>query len=184
MRGRNAAIALVTVAALVTAWTLWSPSRRTSASAPPRGAASGRSAEPAEAAATIFDVHDERLQRSPARTPEPPSSRNPFRFRAAEASPPSAAFPRGARPPALVVPAGPPAPAELREPFSLSGIAERTTEEGSTRIAVLSAPRALFHVPQGGVVLGRYRVTAITATSVTMVDLETGRTFDLVLKTR
>ena len=181
MRGRNAAIALVTVAALVTAWTVWSPSRRTAASAPTRGVPSGRSAEPA---ATIFDVHDERLQRSPARTPEPPSSRNPFRFRASEASPPSAAVPRGARPPVLVVPAGPPAPAELREPFSLSGIAERTTEEGSTRIAVLSAPRALFHVPQGGVVLGRYRVTAITATSVTMVDLETGRTFDLVLKTR
>jgi hypothetical protein len=39
-------------------------------------------------------------------------------------------------------------------------------------------------VEEGGVVLGRYRVTAIGGSSARVEDLESGRTFELVLKSR
>ena len=180
MRGRTGLIVLAGGAAVVMAWAAWSPVRQTAPPGASRGATSRAAADAAGDEALA--IRADRLEHAGEQAPSPRTTRNPFQFAAPKAKAPPA--PRAERPPALIVPPGSSATSEPAAPFSLSGIAQRTTEQGPLRIAVLATPRALYHVEQGGVVLGRYRVTAITASSARVLDLETGRTFDLVLKAR
>jgi hypothetical protein len=185
MRGRTLALALIAGSVLAMSWAVWSPLRRAPAASPAPAARSGAKAATAARAVDSLDVHAGRLRRRAEEAPAPMASRDPFRFRAPEVPPLHGPGSGTTRLPALVVgPADARATAEAGTPFALSGIAEEAGPEGPVRTAILSAPRALYHVEVGGVVLGRYRVIEISATRVTVLDLESGRTSELVLKAR
>jgi len=97
--------------------------------------------------------------------------RNPFTFAAREpvATP---ARPRTLAPPAA---AGPPLP----EPeLVLLGVAE----QGSTRTAMIGSGDELLMAAEGQTLAGRYRVAKVGADAIELVDLGTGATRRLFLK--
>lgn len=108
----------------------------------------------------------ERLAVAPA--PRAPI-RNPFTFAARE--------PVAVRPQALALPvaADPPFP----EPeLVLLGVAE----QGSTRTAMMGSGDELLMATEGQTLVGRYRVARVSADAVELVDLVTGATRRLFLK--
>jgi Tfp pilus assembly protein PilP len=66
------------------------------------------------------------------------------------------------------VPAGPPPPPPI--PLKFIGIVQKQGE--STRIAVLSDGRGVYHGREGDVIEGRYRIVRIGNDSVEMVYLD------------
>jgi hypothetical protein len=89
-------------------------------------------------------------------------ARNPFRFEHARPAELSLAEPEPAAPPLGDM------PRTQAPPVTLAGIAEDITESGVVRTAILSAPGDVLLVKEGDTVAGQYKVTAITATAVSL----------------
>jgi hypothetical protein len=113
-----------------------------------------------------------RLRQRLAVAPAPRAPiRNPFTFAAREP------VPVAARPQALAMPvaADPPLP-ELE--LVLLGVAE----EGSARTAMIGSGDELLMATEGQTLAGRYRVAKVSADAIELVDLVTGATRRLFLK--
>lgn len=134
-----------------------------------------------QAAPSLFDVDQaaERLREHQRESPAPrTNSRNPFQF----APPPVRA--------ASVIPAPPPAdaiapmaPSTPPPPlFSLSGVADKATPQGTVRTAVISGLGKLFFAKVGDNVTPRYTVVKIGADAVELQDVTTGETLRLALQ--
>jgi hypothetical protein len=114
-----------------------------------------------------------RLHTRLAAAPAPGAAiRNPFSF-------------AGRQPTEPVVARRPPAPAptvvETPEPdLVLVGLAE----DGSTRTAMLGSGDELLMATEGQTIVGRYRVEKVGADAVELVDLTTGATRRLFLKSQ
>jgi hypothetical protein len=133
-----------------------------------------------QAAPTLFDVDEAstRLRKIQRESPAPlEGGRNPFTF---ESRPAPAAIP--APPPVDAI--APPAPSAPPRPlFTLSGVADKTGEDGKTvRTAVISGLGQLFFAKVGDQVTARYTVTAIGADAVELRDVTTGETVRLALQ--
>lgn len=120
----------------------------------------------------------ERLRKRLEEAPVPQSAgRNPFQF-APVAQPAPARVPSGPLAadgaPVLMVP---PAP-----PLSLVGVAENQTPEGLVRTALISGSGQFFMVKVDEPVTSRFRVTAIGADAVELLDLTDNSTLRLALK--
>jgi hypothetical protein len=156
----------------------------------PAGAQPGRApvagparAGPDTAAALAFDVEREagRLRLRVADAPAPRrSGRNPFRFaeRAVE-TPAPLGRPVSVAPAPDAEPAVLPTPAA---PLKLIGIAERATEEGTVRSAVLAGPGDVFIVGVEDQVLSRFTVVAIAAEAIELTDALTGQALRLAMR--
>jgi hypothetical protein len=132
-------------------------------------------------APTLFDVDEAstRLRKIQRESPAPlEGGRNPFTFESRPA--PAAAIP--AAPPSDAI--APPAPSAPPRPlFTLSGIADKTGEDGKTvRTAVISGLGQLFFAKTGDNVTARYTVTTIGADAVELRDVTTGETVRLALQ--
>jgi hypothetical protein len=118
------------------------------------------------------DVHLEALQQP---RPKPGDvDRNLFRFKSRPAPPP-ATGPVTARPPAEPpappVPIGPPPPPSTPPiPFKFIGVLEVPGQ--STRVAILSDPRGVYHGREGDIIEGRYRILKIGVESVEMAEVD------------
>jgi len=111
-----------------------------------------------------------RLRQRLAVAPAPRAPiRNPFTFAARE---PVAVT---ARPQALAMPVAPPLP-ELE--LVLLGVAE----EGSARTAMIGSGDELLMATEGQTLAGRYRVAKVSADAIELVDLVTGATRRLFLR--
>jgi hypothetical protein len=131
---------------------------------------------------SLFDVDEAsaRIRRVQETSPGPlESGRNPFEFARPPARPASAV---PAVPPADVI--GPPPPSSPPPPlFTLSGIADRTGEDGKTvRTAIISGLDRLYFVKAGDTITTRYSVTAIGADAVELRDATTGETIRIALQ--
>ena len=102
-------------------------------------------------------------------------SRNPFEF---ASRPPTPAKDFGV--PAVAVPESVPTITPVA--MSLAGIAESQAPNGLDRTAVISAMGRLFLVKPGDQVMSRFRVVAIHADAVELVDLEADTTLRLRLQ--
>jgi hypothetical protein len=122
--------------------------------------------------ATIEPLHDWRRLAGP-----PAHARNLFVFRSPASSPAAVEKPIENAATTAVVPAVPPAPA-----MKLEGVAEDFGAAGTTRTAIISAAGQLFLVTDGEAVMSRYRVAAVSSTSVDLTDLLTGASLKLILK--
>jgi hypothetical protein len=114
-----------------------------------------------------------RLRQRLAVAPAPRATiRNPFEFLALP-PPPAASSkrPAGSAPPVADVPPEP--------NLVLIGLAE----DGSTRTAMIESGDELVMAIEGQTVVGRYRVVKVGADAVELVDLVTGTTRRLFLKT-
>jgi len=123
--------------------------------------------------ATEIEKLRERLR--PSTTPRAPA-RNLFAFRAGAA----AAAPAGDQPAAIVEAPPPPRPAEPA--LKLSGIGEDVDNGATVRMAFISGEGQLFIVKAGDAVTPRYRVNAIGADAVELLDLTTNTTRRLALR--
>lgn len=127
----------------------------------------------ADLANEIARLH-ERLR--PAATPRTPA-RNLFAFRAAPA-PAAPSTPVEAPRAALVeTPIAPALP-----PLKLAGIGEDPGPDGPVRIAFVSSDTQLFIVKVGELLTPRYRVAAISADVVELVDLQDNGTRRLTMR--
>jgi hypothetical protein len=126
----------------------------------------------AELSAEIDRLH-ERLR--PSATPRQPG-RNLFEF---SAPPPRALAPAAGAKAALTESIAAPA----RPSLKLSGLAEDPAPDGAVvRTAIISADGQLFLAKEGDLVTPRYRIAAISAGVVELVDLLDHSTLRLVLK--
>ena len=136
-----------------------------------------QSAEAVQLDAVASDVQSQasRLrQRLAAAPPLQAPVRNPFAFAQREPVPaPAAPKPQPvAAPPAFIQ-------SLIAEPqLSLLGIAE----EGSLRTAMIESGDELLMVTEGQTVVGRYRVGTVSPDAVDLIDLGTGATRRLSLK--
>lgn len=170
------AAAYIGGATLLVAWLASAAGVQRSAPVPPAGV---RSREAVQIEALASDVQSQaarlrtRLAAAPAAAP---SDRNPFSFGAADART------VGRSAPAAVVPMAPPdVPAPL--PLELVGLAEQMVDGALTRTAMIGAPgEQLFMVAEGQEVAGQYRVSAVGADAVELVDVTTGATRRLGLR--
>jgi hypothetical protein len=124
-------------------------------------------------AAEIDRLH-ERLR--PTTTPHAPG-RNLFRFNGAAVAPPPAPSLHPAaveQTPAVAVPSLP--------PLRLAGIGEDPGPDGPLRMAFISGDGQLFIVKIGDTVTPRYRVTAIAADVVELLDLTDNTTRRLAMR--
>jgi Tfp pilus assembly protein PilP len=113
----------------------------------------------------------QRLAASPAPHPD---MRNPFAFAANERTRPSVVEKAVAAEPVATVQTTP-------EPnLILLGLAE----EGSTRTAMLESGDDLVMATEGQTIVGRYRVAKVSPDGVELIDLITGATRRLFLKTQ
>jgi hypothetical protein len=133
-------------------------------------------------APALFDVDEAaaRLRNRQRESPAPrEGGRNPFDY-APVSAPPATAAP--APPPAEAI--APPAPTEPPPPvFTLSGIADKTGDDGKTvRTAVISGLGQLYFAKVGDTVTDRYTVTAIGVDAVDLRDATTGQAIRLVLQ--
>lgn len=133
-------------------------------------------------APALFDVDEvaTRLRNLQRESPAPrEGGRNPFDY-ARLTAPPAAAAP-GAPPTDAIAPPPPSAPpAPL---FTLSGIADKTGQDGTmVRTAVISGLGQLFFAKAGDNVTTRYTVIAIGADAVELRDATTGETVRLALQ--
>jgi hypothetical protein len=172
-RTRIALLGLLAV--LVAVWVSSASLPSAPSEAPP---GSGPKADAGQPPASLFDLEEAagRLRSRREEAPAPrDSGRNPFEF---VASAPSPAAPRPA-----IADLAPTAPATPPPPLlTLSGIAERTVEEGKVRTAVISGFGQLFFAKAGDKIATRYEVTAIGADAVELRDIYSGQTVRLTLK--
>lgn len=135
-----------------------------------------RSAEAVQLDAVASDVQSQasRLrQRLAAAPPLQAPVRNPFAFAQREPAPaPAAPKSQPAAPPAFIQ------RLIAEPPLSLLGIAE----EGSVRTAMIESGDELLMVTEGQTVVGRYRVGTVSPDAVDLIDLGTGATRRLSLK--
>jgi hypothetical protein len=135
-----------------------------------------RSAESVQLDAVASNVQSQaaRLRQRLAVAPAPQAPvRNPFAFVEAPASP-VVAVPQRAVPAAPIV-------VEERAPepdLILLGVAE----QGSIRTAMMASGDDLLMATEGQTVAGRYRVGKVTADAIELIDLGTGATRRLSLK--
>jgi hypothetical protein len=131
----------------------------------------------AQQLADEIQVQATRLRERLAAAPVPRQPfRNPFAF-----APRIAATTRRAVSPAPAVDAADAPPPE--PPLQLVGVAERKTDTGSIRTAMITADSdELFMLTEGETLGGRYRVKAVTETAVELIDLVTGASRRLVLR--
>ena len=166
----RAAAYYVVGAGLLVAWLASAAGVSRSPTAMPR--APGPSAEAVQLDAVASDVQSQarRLRTRLAAAPAPQAPyRNPFAF----VSDP-AARPARVRPPSIVPP-----PAIADEPdLVLIGVAE----QGTTRTAMIGSGEELLMVSEGQTLAGRYRVVKVAADAIELVDLGTGATRRLFLK--
>ena len=137
-----------------------------------------RSADAMQLDAVVLGVQSQasRLRQRLAGAPAPrPPLRNPFTFAEHEnvAASPSALPPGVAQP----------APVALNDPvpdpvLALIGVAE----EGETRTAMIQSGDELLMATEGEILAGRYRVVKVGAEGVELVDLGTGVTRRLFLR--
>ena len=131
--------------------------------------------------AIAFDVQAqaERLQRRLATAPTPQTPvRNPFTFHARPRVPQPQSEPREIAPPEPAAPIVDPEP-EL----TLIGVAEDMTPKGVVRTAMIAgAGEQLILAKAGQDVAGRYKVTAVGADAVELMDTSTGRVRRLALR--
>jgi hypothetical protein len=114
-----------------------------------------------------------RLRQRLAAAPAPRATiRNPFEFVAVE-PPPSASI----RTPA---PSAPPILAPPEPNLVLIGVAE----EGTTRTAMIESGDELVMAIEGQTIVSRYRVARVGADAIELIDLVTGTTRRLFLKTQ
>jgi hypothetical protein len=66
--------------------------------------------------------------------------------------------------------------------LKLIGIAERATEEGTVRSAVLAGPGDVFIVGVEDQVLSRFTVVAIAAEAIELTDALTGQALRLAMR--
>ena len=136
-----------------------------------------RSAESMQLDAVALTVQSQaaRLRQRLAAAPMPQApTRNPFTFAAREPVDPPAASARPRTPAAPVV-SDPPLP----EPaLVLLGVAE----QGSTRTAMVGFGDELLMASEGQTLAGRYRVAKVGADAIELVDLGTGATRRLFLR--
>jgi hypothetical protein len=133
--------------------------------------------------ALAFDVEKEgdRLRARVASAPSPKRpGRDPFRFGdpAPRELPPARPV---VAPPAAAADAVAAPPASPLLPLKLIGIAERDTEDGIVRSAVLSGPSDVYIVTVGDEVMGRYAVAAIGADGIELIESATGQSLTLAL---
>lgn len=137
---------------------------------PPR-----RSAESLQLDAVVLDVQSRasRLRQRLAHAPSLQAPlRNPFSFTAAEPVPVATISSRAP----VVAPA---APAPAAEPaLLLIGVAE----DGATRTAMIQSGEELLMATEGQVLAARYRVVKVSADALELLDLVTGATRRLFLK--
>jgi len=132
------------------------------------------SSEAVQLDAIASDVQTQafRLRQRLAVAPAPRASiRNPFEFVAVSPPTPSAKRPAAFAPAAADVPPEP--------NLVLIGLAE----EGTTRTAMIESGDELVMAIEGQTVVSRYRVVKVGADAVELVDLVTGTTRRLFLKT-
>jgi hypothetical protein len=179
MNNRTRIVLLGLFAVLVAVWgsSASLPLARSGDQADRRGASDDRAPAPA-----LFDVDEAstRLRKVQRESPAPlDGGRNPFTFGRSPA-PPAAAVP--APPPTNAI--APPAPSVPPPPvFTLSGIADKTGEDGKTvRTAVISGLGQLFFAKTGDSVTTRYTVTTIGTDVVELRDVTTGETIRLALQ--
>jgi hypothetical protein len=180
MNNRTRIVLLGLFAVLVAVWGSSAsllPLGRSSDQADRRAADDERQPAPA-----LFDI-DEAAARLRTRQRESPApregGRNPFDYAHMTAPTPAAApTPPPADAIAPAPPAAPPPPL-----FTLSGIADKTGEDGKpVRTAVISGLGQLFFAKVGDAVGGRYTVAAIGADAVELRDMTTGETVRLALQ--
>jgi hypothetical protein len=153
---------IVVVGAALLAWLAGAATSTRPVTAPPIVERTTIEVRGDQLAVEIARLH-ERLR--PSATPRQPG-RNLFSFEApaVRVPPPIVAAPAPTlADAAAAVPALP--------PLKLAGIAEDEGPEGAVRTAIISAPGQLFLVKEGEMVTSRYRVTAISADVVELVDL-------------
>lgn len=135
-----------------------------------------RSAEASQLDAVAANVQSQavRLRQRLAVAPSPQAPvRNPFAFAAREAMvAPAVAI----RPQPVAAPIVAPAPAEPE--LVLLGVAEQE----ATRTAMIGAGDELLMATEGQIVAGRYRVSRVGADAIELVDLVTGATRRLFLR--
>lgn len=120
----------------------------------------------------IEPLHDWRVVTEP-----PARSRNLFAFRSAAATlHPERTSPQNPAP-AITVPAEPPPPI-----MKFEGVAEDFDQAGVTRTAIIAAGGQLFLVREGDSVTDRYRVTAVSSTTVDLSDVIAGTSLQLILR--
>jgi hypothetical protein len=170
---RLRAILLVVLALAAVAWAYTS-------SSPVRSAAirAARAAQADRPAPPVFNL-EVRAGKLQTDIPRPEPRRNPFRFGEDVRAPrdPQAAGPLT---PAAIVAAVPAAPA--LPVISLSGIADRTLDGKTVRIAVVSTPEGLVYVTVGDRIGTRYEVVSFGADAIELKDLTDGSTRRLGLK--
>ena len=142
-------------------------------------------APPADAGAPVPDVpivdveaQLERLQRMSSEPQAPRPRRNPFAFQITEPAPRAAAARR------LHAATLPPSPAVPAEPgLTLIGLAGERRGAETIRTAMLETDRGeLVMAVAGDTILGRYRLVAVGADAIELVDETTGTTKRMVLK--
>ncbi len=135
-----------------------------------------RSAEASQLDAVAASVQSQavRLRQRLAAAPSPQAPvRNPFAFAAREAV---VAHAVAIRPQPVAAPIVAPPPAEPE--LVLLGVAE----QGATRTAMIGAGDELLMATEGQIVAGRYRVSRVGADAIELVDLVTGATRRLFLR--
>lgn len=111
-------------------------------------------------------------------TREPVLDRNPFTFAPRSLPPAPAPLPVSIAPPPTVLPDIPPSVV-----LSLVGVATTTRPDGRVeRTAIITSPDAFYMVREADAVTARYRVDAVLADSVVLVDGASGASLHLVLR--
>jgi hypothetical protein len=170
---------LVAAVAVVIIYAVWpaasqppAPSNQPGAQRKPAAAQTGTagraSGQQAVSLPGQLDVRLDALKQAP---PEPDNAaRNPFRFYVKPPPPPPPPPKVVAPPPQAPVNTGPPPPPPL-PPIPLKFIG--TLEQGTKRVAIFSDGRGVpIYAPEGGTVLGQYRVVRIGVESVVMEYLD------------
>jgi hypothetical protein len=141
-----------------------------------------RPVEPAGTATLAADVQaqTERLKTRLATAPAPhQTTRNPFAF-----APRPTEVPRARQPAAVEDPGAPVVPPPPAEPaIELIGVAENREAKGLVRTAIVAALSGeLFLVKEGELLAGRYKVKAVGADAVELIDLVMGGERRLALR--
>ncbi len=173
MPSARAAAYYVVGAGLLAAWL--ASAAGVSRSPMPRLPAPGPSADAVQLDAVASDVQSQalRLRARLAAAPAPQAPfRNPFAFVSAPAARPARVRPQPIAAPPSIVEA-------VSEPdLVLIGIAE----QGTTRTAMVGSGDELLLASEGQTLAGRYRVVKVAVDAIELVDLGTGTTRRLFLK--
>ena len=126
-----------------------------------------------DALASGVQAQASRLRQRMAAAPAPHAEiRNPFTFVAVQPRTPVSVRPTIAPPPMAIM---------LPEPnLLLLGVAE----DGTTRTAIIESGDDLLMATEGQTVVGRYRVSTVGPDAIELIDLTTGTTRRLFLKSQ